>query len=151
MSSKTLLTFILASAVAACGHLGMKENVVVPERVARLVAPVLNSQVEVMTRDVEETETVLGRDLDRVLTDQSSNGTEALAVLRGFYIGEAGGEDVACELVARGKSALPALRYYSTHEVIVPGADISLVRRGEGEFEIVMHRIEAGEQCERER
>jgi hypothetical protein len=111
------------------------------------VASVLNAQIRILSEDTQANESELDRQVWRVLDDQTVSGSEALALLLGFYIGESVGENIACELVRRGKSVIPMLHYYSSHEVNIPHVQMPLIRRTAEEYSIVEQRIAKGEHC----
>lgn len=138
--------FVFVSLVAPASE----QTITLSPDVTTLVAPVLNAAVAVATRENEKTYAVLDEKVEKVLNPQTATTTEALAVLLGFYIGEASAENISCELVARGKPVLPMLRRYANATVIVPGFDMSRTRRITTEYEIVVERINSGERCERE-
>lgn len=143
-----LLTSFIAAAFACAGS---PPTTSVSSEVAALVAPVLNAQAAVFARDDEQNESILSEKVASILRDQSPTGTEALAILLGFYVGEASGEDISCELVSRGKSTIPLLHRYSTWEGAVSGVEMSHVRRTRTEYPIVESRINSGEHCVVER
>jgi hypothetical protein len=119
--------------------------------VAALVAPVLSAAARVAAREDEKTDAELDEQISKVLSPRTATTTEALAVLLGFYVGEAAAENISCELVARGKPALPMLRRYKKAVVVVPGFDMSRARRITTEYDIVVARINSGEGCEPEK
>ena len=126
------------------------EPVTLSPAVTHLVKPVLTSFALYAKNETTVTTAKFEAALDAVLFDRSPVGTEALAVLAGIYIGEHGAEDVSCELVARGASALPHLQNLSTGVVTVPGINMRSFHRTPGEYAIILERIQRGEHCERE-
>jgi hypothetical protein len=127
-----------------------EQTVTLSHDVAGFVAPVLSAAAAVAAREDTKTDAALDEQLSKVLNAQTASATEALAVLLGFYVGEAAAEDISCELVARGKAALPMLRRYANAVVVVPGVDMSRARRITTEYEIVVAGINSGERCVRE-
>jgi hypothetical protein len=126
-----------------------EQTVTLSHDVAGFVAPVLSDAAAVAAREDAKTDAALDEQLSKV-NAQTASATEALAVLLGFYVGEAVAEDISCELVARGKAALPMLRRYANAVVVVPGVDMSRARRITTEYEIVVAGINSGERCVRE-
>jgi hypothetical protein len=139
--------FALSSAIVPASE----QTITLSHSIAALVAPVLDAAAAVAVKEDETTDSALDDRLDKLLSSRTAKTTEALAVLVGFYVGEAAAEDVSCELVARGKRALPMLHRYMNSIVVVPGFDMSHARRSTTEYEIVMQRINSGERCEREK
>ncbi len=71
-------------------------------------------------------------------------------VLLGYYIGEHPGEDVSCELVARGQEARALLEKYAQAKIILSGVTRFNPRSVQSEYPIVLRRIQEHEQCVRE-
>jgi hypothetical protein len=127
------------------------QTVTLSPEVAALVAPVLNAYALVAEHDDSKSESVLDEKLQNILNSHAPAANEALAVLLGFYVGEASGEDISCELVARGNTVVPLLHRYADTLVIVPGANKSQAQHINAEYSIVEKRISSGEQCVREK
>jgi hypothetical protein len=126
------------------------ETVTLRPAVAHLVSPVLRAYAHYVMNQTRLGPDKLEAALETVLYDRSKEGTEALAVLAGIYIGEHSAEDVSCELVARGAVAVPFLRLYSTSPVKMPGVDMRRFERNTSQYEGLIQRIDNGEHCERE-
>jgi hypothetical protein len=137
-------------ALASLNLPASEQAITLPPDVGVLVAPVINAAAAVAAKEDETTDSALDDRLDKVLNPRTAKTTEALAVLLGFYVGEAAAEDISCELVAPGKRALPMLHRYMNSIVVVPGFNMSHARRITTEYEIVVRRINSGERCERE-
>jgi len=106
----------------------------------------------VAATDDATTESAMDDQLRRVLDSRTTKTTAALAVLVGFYIGEAASENISCELIARSKLSLPMLRRYTDAVVVVEGLNTShVLRRTTTEYLAIIRRIESGEHCARER
>jgi hypothetical protein len=147
-------TLPLSAALVAFASLATpasEQPIILAPDVAALVAPILSAAATVAVREDEKTDAALDEQISKVLSPRTAKTTEALAVLLGFYVGEAAAEDISCELVARGKPALPMLRRYKKAVVVVPGFDMSRARRITTEYEIVVGRINSGERCELEK
>ena len=126
------------------------ETVALKPAVAHLVSPVLSAYVRYVKNQTTVGPDKLEAALQTVLYDRSKDGTEALAVLAGIYIGEHSAEDVSCELIARGAAAVPFLRRYSEHPVTMPGIDMRRFERNTSQYEGLILSIANGERCERE-
>ena len=126
------------------------ETVKVSDDVAALVVPVLSARSKSAAHDTEKNAEALDRALSPILEKRTAQTTEALAVLLGYYIGEHPGEDVSCELVARGKEAEAPLEKYAQAKIILPGSKRFKPRSVQSEYPIVLRRIKAHEQCVRE-
>jgi len=117
-----------------------------PRPVSALVSPVLNAYDAVAAKDDESAELPLNSALHKVLEAKTGYGDEALAILLGYYIGEASGEDVSCELVSRGRYVLFYIDKYAKVEPVITGVH-SRHARVFDEYAIVRHRIMSGEVC----
>ena len=126
------------------------ETVKVSNEVAALVVPILSAHSQSAVHDTEANAEVLDRALLPILEKRTPQTTEALAVLLGYYIGEYPGEDVSCELVARGQEAKALLEKYAQAKIMLPGAKRLNLRSVQSEYPIVLRRINAHEQCVRE-
>jgi hypothetical protein len=125
---------------------------VTPQKpVQQRVAAVLDAYSRIVHEgETEATARALESALSPILNDRSEIGSETLAVLLGFYVGEHPGEDISCELVARGRPILKYLRKYESARVVVPGVTSDALKSVKTEYPIVVKRIEAGDICARE-
>jgi hypothetical protein len=149
--SANIARAIVLSLCAGCATGGTIERDYLPDAVASLVAPVIRAQADVAKHDDEQSEAALSSALSPVLQDHSPTGTEALVYLLGVYVGESSGEDIACELVGRGKEVVPLLRQYEASQSVPREIDPALIRRSAVEYPIVEARILRGETCVVER
>jgi hypothetical protein len=117
-----------------------------PQSVSALVAPVLNAYEAVALKDKETTEVPLHQALQKVLETRTGYGDEALAILLGYYVGEASAEDVSCELVSRGRYVLFYIDKYAKAESSIAGVR-SYHARIFSEYPIVRRRIISEEVC----
>ena len=122
-----------------------------PARVQQRLRPTMETYAKVKAGgDTEATASSLDAALSSLLNDQSPVGDEALAVLLGFYIGEHPAEDIACELVHRGKRVEKYLSKYQAAEVALPLVAMPLPEAVRSEYPLVIRRVRAGERCTRE-
>ena len=138
----TFLTFVVLSAFGT--------TILPPKRVRARLNPVFSAYDQVVQAETQQAASALDLALSRVLEDRSRLGDEALAVLLGFYLGEHSGEDISCELIARGAKVLPFLRKYRSAQITLPGLPTAPLRRGRSQYHGVIERIRAGEACTRE-
>jgi len=88
---------------------------------------------------------------DPVLDKQNRTSNEVLAVLLSFYFGEYPDEDLTCELIARGKSVLPALRKFRNREIVISKQFRSAPSEvNAAKYDWVIEQIESGEWCNRQ-
>jgi uncharacterized protein len=130
---------------------GFQRTVVLPNDVAKLVAPVLQAAAVAISGGGADAYSSLHRALAPALDSRTRASTEALIVLLGFNLGDAAAADISCELIARGDATLSALHRYGNAIAIVPGVDMSLVRRLPSEYSVIdiEGRIELGKHCVR--
>jgi uncharacterized protein len=130
---------------------GFQRTVVLPGDVATFVAPVLREAAIAITEGGADAYSSLHGALAPALDSRTSASTEALVVLLGFSVGGAAADDISCELIARGNASLPALNRYGNVLTIVPGVDMSLIRRLPSDYSVlnIEGRIELGKHCAR--
>jgi len=125
-------------------------TIVPPKRVQARLSPVFSAYARVVEAETEQTASTLDSALSSVLEDRSRVGDEALAVLLGFYLGEHSGEDISCELVARGSRVLPFLRKYRSAHIRLTGVPSTSLRPEQSQYNGVIARITANKACTRE-
>ncbi|MGH9529130.1 MAG: hypothetical protein ACRD2S_04340 [Terriglobales bacterium] len=93
-------------------------SAVIPERVAALIRPILDQQLQIISGDARG-EHRLNLLLHALTQRTGRDADEALVVLMCFYMGESQEETDA--VIARGRKMLPLLRKYQSTNPQVPG------------------------------